>query len=67
MDYLIYDYLSVRGEMKFRDPQFEVKSKYDKTDVDILGHTYVLPQNSYDTKFNVDGITFTAGVVLHLF
>jgi hypothetical protein len=67
MDYLVTDYLSVRGEMRFRDPQFRVTSKYDKPDVEILGRTYILPQNSFDTKINVDGITFTVGAALHIF
>ena len=67
MDYMIKDFLSVRGEMRFRDPQFEVESKYNKTDVRIRDNLYALPQSNQDSKINVDGITFTIGVVFHLF
>ncbi len=67
MDYMIKDFLSVRGEMRFRDPQFEVESKYNKTDVLIADNLYALPQSTQDSKINVDGLTFTIGVVFHLF
>lgn len=67
MDYLIEDFISIRGEMKFRDPQFEVESKYDKSDVRIVDNLYVLPSSSFESKINVDGITFMIGAVFHIF
>ncbi|MBN1299612.1 MAG: hypothetical protein JW995_00185 [Melioribacteraceae bacterium] len=66
MDYMIKDYLSVRSEMRFRDPQVEVTSKYSSNNVIYGDRQFVLPGNSFDSKINVDGITFTVGIVYHL-
>ncbi len=65
MDYLIKDFISVRGEMKFRDPQFKVKSKYNKNEVNYDGNIIRLAQNSFDSKINVDGVTFILGLAFH--
>ena len=66
MDYLIRDFISVRGEMKFRDPQFTVKSKYSKRDVNYNGNIIRLAQDSFDSKINVDGVSFVLGLAFHL-
>lgn len=65
MDYLIKPFLSIRGEMKFRDPQFTVTSSYNKQNVNYNGRTITLAQDSFDSKINVDGVTFLAGVAIH--
>lgn len=65
MDYLIRDFVSVRGEMKFRDPQFAVKSKYSKQEVNYNGSLIRLAQDSFDSKINVDGVTFILGFAFH--
>ena len=65
MDYLIKDFISVRGEMKFRDPQFTVKSKYNKKEVNYNGSVIRLAQDSFDSKINVDGVTFILGLAFH--
>jgi hypothetical protein len=66
MDYLIMDFLSVRGEMKFRDPQFSIKSKYNKKDVNYNGILIKLAQESFDSKININGVTFVLGLALHI-
>jgi len=65
IDYLIRDFVSVRGEMKFRDPQFTVKSKYSKQEVNYNGGVIRLAQDSFDSKINVDGVTFILGFAFH--
>ncbi len=65
MDYLITDYFSVRGEMKFRDPQFDVTSQYTKTDVNYNGKLIHLGQKEFDSKINVDGVAFVFGISYH--
>ena len=62
MDYLVKSNISIRTEMKFRDPQFTVKSKYNKHEVQYYGRTITLAQESFDSKINVDGVTFIAGI-----
>lgn len=65
MDYLIKDFISVRGEMKFRDPQFTVKSKYSKKEVNYNGSIIRLAQDTFDSKINVDGVTFILGLAFY--
>ncbi len=61
MDYLPINNVAVRFQMKFRDPQFTVTSQYNQTEVEYQGHIIILPEESFDTKINVDGITFMLG------
>ena len=65
MDYLILPYLSVKAEMKFRDPEFKLTSVYSKNTGTYKGMTIALPQNQFDSRINVDGITFILGTVFH--
>jgi hypothetical protein len=67
MDYIVFDYLSIRGEMRFRDPQFNTKSKYNKEETSIDDRIFFLSQSEIDSKINMDGISFTIGIVFHLF
>lgn len=65
MEYMLADYFSVRGEMKFRDPDFRMESKYDKEFFTYEGSIRVLPQEAFPTRVNIDGMTFSIGAVLH--
>lgn len=64
-DYMITSYLSLRGEMKFRDPELEVTSKYKSKRVNYYGDTIVLGQDTFQSKINIDGVTFTLGMAFH--
>ena len=61
MDYMIRDDITVHSEMKFRDPQFKVKSAYDKLEVNYNGQIIRLAQKTFDSKIDVDGVTFILG------
>lgn len=65
MDYMVIENFSLRFEMKFRDPQYNVKSRYTKTEVFLDGTLVLLPDEEFETKVNVNGITFVLGAVLH--
>lgn len=65
MDYVIYDFLSVRGQMRFRDPEFEMTSKYSSQTVNYNDATYSLTSQTFNSKVNIDGITFTLGAVFN--
>ncbi|HVO73025.1 MAG TPA: hypothetical protein VMT35_03315 [Ignavibacteriaceae bacterium] len=65
MDYLVLHNVSIRTEMKFRDPQFSVKSAYTKNETFNNGREINLPQPSFDSKINLDGITFILGAAFH--
>ena len=66
IDYMLINNLSFRFEMKFRDPQYEVKSEYTKSEVIYQGETITLPDDAFETKVNIDGLTFILGIVYHL-
>jgi hypothetical protein len=65
MDYLVTEFFSVRGEMRFRDPQFNVTSQYTKTDFIYNGAPAHLAQKEFDSKINVDGVALTIGLTFH--
>ncbi|HSR17808.1 MAG TPA: hypothetical protein VLM39_06915 [Ignavibacteriaceae bacterium] len=65
MDYLVLHNFSLRTEMKFRDPQFTVKSAYTKNETVYNGREINLPQSSFDSKINLDGVTFILGAAFH--
>ena len=65
MDYMIFNFLSARIEFRFRDPEIKIKNKYSKTIVNYNGIEYQLPLGNIDSKVNIDGITFKAGLVFH--
>ena len=66
MDYIVINNFSMRLEMRFRDPQYEVKSEYTKKEVVYQGETINLPDDAFETKVNIDGLTFILGIVYHL-
>ncbi len=65
MDYLITDYLSTRFEMRFRDPEIEVTSKYLQEIVHYKDLILKVDTNNFDTRINVNGVTFTLGVAVN--
>lgn len=65
MDYMPLEFFSIRFEMKFRNPQYKVTSKYNKSIVIYQGEEIHLPDDAFETKINVDGVTFTLGGVFH--
>ncbi len=66
MDYLVNQFLSLRGQMRFRDPEFEMESKYSDTTVNYNGRIYILPAEKFTSKVNINGITFAIGAVINL-
>lgn len=64
MEYLLRDNIGIRTEMKFRDPQFTLSNRYSKEVVNYQGTTITLPQRSFDSRVNIDGVTFILGAVL---
>ncbi len=65
MDYVIYNFLSVRGQMRFRDPEFEMTSKYSNQTVTYNDESFSLPSDTFNSKVNIDGIIFTLGAVIN--
>jgi len=62
MDYIIWENFSARFQMRFRDPEFEIESRYSNDTVNYNGKSYFLSNSPFITKTNIDGITFTLGI-----
>jgi hypothetical protein len=62
MEYVIVEKLIARFQMKFRDPEFTVSSKYDQQEVEYRDQRLTLPGDAFDTKINMDGIGFMFGL-----
>jgi outer membrane protein W len=62
MDYLLRDNITIHSEMKFRDPQFKLTSSYDSQEVNYNGQQILIAQKTFDSKIDVDGVTFILGV-----
>ncbi len=60
-DYMITDYFSSRFEMRFRDPEVVVTSRYSKEIVNYNGQLYKVDLSDFDTRININGVTFTLG------
>ncbi len=65
MEYIVNNLLSFRGQMRFRDPEVEMKSRYSSSFVNYNGKEYLLPSQSFESKVNIDGIVFTIGAVIN--
>lgn len=66
LDYMIFENLSARLELKFRNPQYNVSSNYTKTEIEYQGNTVQLSENPFETKVDINGLTFVFGVVYQL-
>lgn len=61
MDYVPINDVAIRFQMKFRDPQFTVSSQYEQQEIEYEGNVIILPEGTFNTKINLDGITFMLG------
>ncbi|MHC1737661.1 MAG: hypothetical protein AB9882_06590 [Ignavibacteriaceae bacterium] len=62
LDYYFRESYFLNAGMKFRDPEFRVTSKYDKREIMINGREVLIPQESFESKINIDGILFRVGL-----
>ena len=63
MDYLFNKRFALRTQMRFRNPQFEMKSQYSSNIVNYDGRAFLLPSNTFDSKVDIDGVSFVAGIL----
>ncbi len=65
VDYEIHSRFGLRFEIKFRDPHFDVTSKFDQPSVNYLGYQIQLPSEE-TVKVNLFGVNYVGGVVIYL-
>ncbi len=56
---------SARGELKFRDVQFESVNQFNASSVSANGSVIPLDQQPADSRINIDGMTINVGIVYH--
>ncbi len=66
IDYRIYSRIGLRFEIKFRDPHFDVTTKFEQASAEYQGKRVLLPQGEYVTKVNLYGVNYAGGVVIAL-
>ena len=66
IDYRVAPHIAIRGELKFRDPHFNVSTKFDQPSVVFQGHTIPLDQNETTTTVNLYGVNYMLGLVFQL-
>ncbi len=62
IDYVIADFIFLRTQMRFRDPDIELKSKYSDSSFTYNNKSYIVYPQTYTTKVNVDGISLCFGL-----
>ncbi len=62
MEYLITDQIGARFNMKFRDPEIDLNNKYKSSVINYNGTQVQLSSNTFDSKINLDGISFIIGM-----
>ncbi|MCX8056078.1 MAG: hypothetical protein N3F03_00525 [Ignavibacteria bacterium] len=58
----LIDNLSVKFEMRFRDPEFEFKNEFPKTETIVNGNRIQLFEKTFYTKINLDGLNLILGL-----
>jgi len=66
IDYQLFTRVGLRFEIKFRDPHFDVTTKFDQTSADYQGTKIQLPLGEYVTKINLFGVNYAGGLVFTL-
>jgi hypothetical protein len=51
--------------MKFRDPQFIVKSRYNNREYDYKGTKITVTRQEFDSKIDVNGVVFVLGTIFY--
>ncbi len=65
-EYLILPKVSLTAGFKFRDPEVDVRNKFDRTSATYNNSTVPLPQGEFPSRINVDGMTLSMGLRLDI-
>jgi len=65
-DVRITSRIAVRGELKFRDPQFDSVNRFEESSTTYNGLKILLDPSSSKTRVNLNGITYGLGLVFLL-
>lgn len=66
VEYRLLSGMWLRGEMKFRDPEFRAISRFTQERTVFEGTTITFPQNEFSSRVNVNGMVFSFGIAVEL-
>ncbi|MDI6767198.1 MAG: hypothetical protein QME52_10285 [Bacteroidota bacterium] len=64
VQYRVFQNISLRSELKFRDVQFETTTKFATAETQFDGETIPLEAEPSTARFNIDGMTLNIGIAL---
>ncbi len=67
IEYFFRKNISLRWEMKFRDPLVENQSKFASSKINYMGKTFNISTNPFKSKINIDGIVFDFSIAYYFF
>lgn len=62
LEYRVLPPLSLKLELRFRDPQIDTENEFGQPTLDVQGVTYHLPTRPFPSKVNVNGNVYSLGV-----
>ena len=65
VNYLLWENISLKAEMEFRDPEFTVKNRYNNNEYNYNGKIVRVTRQEFNTKINVNGVSFVFGTVFY--
>lgn len=65
-EYVINRFFSFTGELKFRDPEINLTTAYDNQTFHYGSRTLSTGRNTFDSKINIDGITYSFGIKISI-
>lgn len=69
IDYKVNSRFAIRGELKFRDPHFDITDKFDQAYAEYLGERVPIPprdQKERTTRINLFGVNYMLGAVIEI-
>jgi hypothetical protein len=63
-EYLILPKVFLTAGIKFRDPEVDVRNRFDRSSIIYNNNTVPLPQGEFPSRVNVDGMNLSLGLRL---
>lgn len=65
VNYLLRENIAFKLEMKFRDPQLTVRSRYNNRQYEYNGTIVTVTRQEFDSKIDINGVAFVLGTVFY--
>ena len=56
----------LRGDMRFRDPELRTVNRFSEQSTEYNNVTVTFPRSDVASKINLDGLTFSVGIIVEL-